>query len=154
MSMAFRADAHARPGNDSLVDGVAHRRAGRPSAFSAHITLGSEAGHQVGFCGLLSKNRSPWDRLLDGLQILRTGMEKQMHVRIDQARQQRCIAEVDHLRALWMLYRNADSLDPLTLDKNLARPNNVSGVDFEQSCRVQHDGRSSQIAGLARRKLH
>jgi hypothetical protein len=41
-----------------------------------------------------------------------------------------------------MIYRNANSLDPLALDQNLAGPKNVSRIHFEQPRCVQHDGRA------------
>ena len=92
------ADAQARPRNDPLVDGVAHRRAGRTGALSAHIALGGETSHQVGLGGLLGQNRAPGNGFLDRLQVLRAGMQKQMHVRVDEPGQQGYVAEIDHLR--------------------------------------------------------
>ena len=42
---------------------------------------------------------------LNGLQILRAGMQEEMDVRVDQAGHQRRVAEVDHFRAGGMRHR-------------------------------------------------
>ena len=91
------------PGMMPLVDGVANRRVGRARAFRAHVALGGEAGHHVVLGRLLGEDHAPRNRLLHGLQIFRAGMQKQMNVRVDQARHQGRIAEVDDLCARRML---------------------------------------------------
>ena len=135
------ADAQARARNEPLVDGVADGGVGRAGALGAHVALGGEAGHQVGLGGLLGENRAPGNGLLDGLQVLSAGMQEQMHVRVDQAGQQRGVAEVDDPCALRMVDRCADSADALALDQNLAGLEQVSGIDLEQARGVEHDGR-------------
>ena len=139
------ADAQPWPRNQPLVDGVANRSVGRARAFGAHVALGGEAGHQVGLGRLLGQNRAPRNGFLDRLQILRAGMQKQMHVRVDQAGQQRGIAEIDDLRALRMIDRRSHRLDALALDQNLAGLEHVSGIDLKQPRRVQHDGRRGRL---------
>ena len=123
------ADAHARAGNQSLIDGVANGGIGGACALGAHVALGGEAGHEVGFGGLFGQNHAPRDRLLHGLQVLSAGMEKEMHVRVDQAGDQRGVAEVDDLRALRMLDRRADGANALAFDEDLA------GLEHPFRCR-------------------
>ena len=78
-------------------------------------------------------------------------MQKQVHVRVDQAGQQSGIAEIDHRGALRMLHRRSHGLNPLALDQNLAGPQHVSGIYFKQPRRVEHDGRVGRLAhGLLR----
>ncbi len=134
------ADAHARTGNDAGVDGIADRRAGGAGAFGAHVALRGEAGHEVGFGGLLGEDGAPWDGLLDGLQVLRAGMQEQMHVRVDETGEQRGVAEVDDVRALRMIDGCAHGLDALALDENLAGLKDVAGVHLEKTRGVEHDG--------------
>ena len=128
-----------------LVDGVAHRGAGRARALGAHVALGGKAGHQVGLGGLLGQNRAPRNRLLHRLQVLRAGMQKQMHVRVDQSGHQRYVAEVDDLRALRMVNRRTDRLDPLAFNQNFAGAENVAGIDLEQPSGVEDDGRGCRL---------
>ena len=93
------ADAQARSRNQPAIDGVAHGGIGGARAFGAHVALGGEAGHQVGLGGQHGQDGPLRHGFLDGLQILRAGMQKQVHMRVDQARQQRAVAQVDNLRA-------------------------------------------------------
>ena len=116
------------PGNETLVDGVAHRGAGGARAFRAHVALGSEAGHQVGLCGLLGQDHTPGNRLLDGLQVFGAGMQKQVHMRVDEAGKQRGVAEVDDLRALRMLDRRAHGANAFALDEDFAGLKQGSGI--------------------------
>ena len=140
-------DAQPWARNDSLVDGIAHGGVGRASSFGAHVTLGSETGHQGCLRGLFCKNRAPGHGLLDSLQVLRAGMQKQMHMRVNQARQQSCVAEIDYLRTLRMFDRNTHCFDAFALDQNLAGLKDVSGIDFKQPRRVQHDGCARRLLG-------
>ena len=107
------ADAQPRPGNQSLIDGVADRRVGGAGAFGPHVALGGEAGHQVSLGGQCREDRALRHGLLHRLQILRAGMQEQMHVRVDQAGHQRHVAEIDDLRTGGMVYRRADFDDTL-----------------------------------------
>ena len=109
------ADAQARPGNKPLVDGVAHCRIGGSCAFCTHIALGSEAGHHIVFGSLFSEDRAPWHRLDYRLEVFGAGVQKQMNVRINHARHQGGVAQIDDLAlrpdALrWFLPRECDCL--------------------------------------------
>ncbi len=137
--MALPTDAHARARNNPFVDRVAHRCAGRARAFGAHVALGGESSHQVGFRRLLGQNRAPGNGLFHRLQVLRAGMQKQVHVRIDQPRQQRGVAKVDDLCAPWVIDCRANSFDPLALDENLAGTQHISRIHLQQSRRVQNN---------------
>ena len=70
------ADAQARTGHQPPVDGVAHRGIGRSRAFRAHIALGREPGHQIGFGGQHRQDGPLRHGFLHRLQILRAGMQK------------------------------------------------------------------------------
>ena len=87
------------PGNHALIDRVAHGGIGGARAFGAHVALGGESGHQVVPRGQRGDNGALRDRFLDGLQILCARVQEQMHVRVDQAGQQRGVAQIDDLRA-------------------------------------------------------
>ena len=67
-------DAQARAGDFTPIDGVANSRVSRTGAFSAHVTLGSEASHQVITCSEERDDRTLRDGFLNGLQILCPGM--------------------------------------------------------------------------------
>ena len=136
------ADAQARAGNEALVDGVADGGVGRACALGAHVALGGEAGHEIGLGGLSGEEGAPGNRLLDGLQILSAGMQKEMHVSVDEAGEQRGVAEVDDLCALRMVDGCADGADALALDENLAGLEDGAGVDLKQARGVEDDGRA------------
>ena len=91
------ADAQARAGNQALIDGVAHGGVGGARALGTHVALGGEAGHQVVARGQRGEDGALRHRFLNGLQIFRAGMQEQVHVRVDQAGQQRGVAEIDDL---------------------------------------------------------
>jgi hypothetical protein len=63
-----------------------------------------------------------------------------MHVRVDQARQQRGIAQIDDFRALKTVNRCADRLDALALNQNLARPQDIAAFNFEEPGGMENDG--------------
>ncbi len=134
------ADAQARPGNQALVDGVAHGGVGGACALGAHVALGGEAGHHVGFGGLLGEDGAPRHGLLNGLQIFSAGMQEEMNVRVDEAGHQRRVAEIDDLGALWMVDGAADCADAVAFDEYFAGLQQVAGVDLEQARGVEHDG--------------
>ena len=139
------ADAQAGAGDEALIDGVANGGVGRACAFGAHVALGGEAGHQVGFGGLLGEDGAPGNGLLDGLQVFRAGMQEEMDVGVDEAGEQRGVAEVDDLRALRMVDRSADGADALALDQNFAGLKDCAGVDLKQARGVEHDGRGGRL---------
>ena len=135
------ADAHARPGNDAFIDGVAHRGAGRSRAFRAHVALGGKAAHQVGFRGLLGKDGAPRHRLLHRLQVFRAGMQEEVHMGVDHARHQRYIAQIDDLCVLWMVDRLPRGFDAVALDQHLARLDHRAGAHVEETSGVKNNRR-------------
>ena len=135
------ADAQAWSGNEALVDGVANGTVGRARAFGSHIAFGGEAGEEIGFGGLLGEEGAPGDGFLDGLQIFRAGMEEEMDVGVDEAGEQRCVAEVDDVCALRMIDGSADGADAVALDENLAGAEEDAGVNLKQAGGVEDDGR-------------
>ena len=141
------ADAQAGTGDDARVDGVADGGVGGAGALGAHVALGGEAGHEVGLGGLLGEQSAPGNRLLDGLEVLGAGMEEQMHMGVDQAGKQRCVAEVDDPGALRMVDRAADGADAVALDENFAGLEEGSGVHLEQARGVKDDGRDGRLLG-------
>jgi len=75
-----------------------------------------------------------------------------MYVRIDKARQQRHIAEINHRCASRVIDGRANSLNPPTVNQNLSGPENVSRIDFEQSRCMQHDGRARWLLRVGTRR--
>jgi hypothetical protein len=57
---------------------------------------------------------------LDGLQIFRAGMQEQVHVRVDQARQQGAVAQIDDFGGWRMGDRRAHLDDAFASDQHLA----------------------------------
>ncbi len=98
-------DPQPGSGHESVVDGVAHGGVGGTRSFRAHIAFGGKAGHQVVARGEDRENRSLRHRFLHGLQVLSSGMQKEMDVSVDQAGHQRGVAEVDFLCVRGMRYR-------------------------------------------------
>ena len=81
------ADSQARPRNLPTVNGVAHCSVGRAGAFRSHIALSCETCHQVVAGSERGHDGSLRHRLLDCLQVFRSGMKKKMHMRINQSGQ-------------------------------------------------------------------
>ena len=134
------ADPHAWAGDKAVIDGVAHSGVGCARALGSHVALGGEAGHQIIARGKSRDDGALRDGFLDGLQILGAGMQEKMHMRIDQARQQRGVAEIDDLRAGGMCHRGTDGADAVALNQNLAGCGDVAGLDVEQARGVENDG--------------
>jgi hypothetical protein len=63
-------------------------------------------------------------------------MQEKVDVRVDQAGQERCVAEVDNLRSGRMLYGRANLYDALAPDRHFAGSDDLSGVDLKKSRRV------------------
>ena len=114
------ADAQARAGNQTLIDGVAHGGIGRSGAFRTHVALGGEAGHQVVAAASTARMVRWGTDSFDGLQVFGAGMEKEVDVRVDQAGQQRAVAQVDGFSARRMRDRGAGFHDAIAADQHLA----------------------------------
>ncbi len=112
---------------------------GGARALGAHVALGGKAGHQVFARGDLSQDRPLRHRLLYGLQVLRAGMQEQMHMRVDQPRQQRALAEIDDLGIRRAIDVRPNRDDPLALDQHLTRRQQTSSNDIQHVRRVQND---------------
>ena len=104
MSTAFPLTRKRGPGKEAPVDGFAHGRVRRARALRAQIAFGGKASHQVIVRGHKGRDRALRHGLLNGLQILGARMQEEVDVRIDQAGQERCVAEVDDLRSRRTLY--------------------------------------------------
>jgi hypothetical protein len=98
------ADAQARSGEQTVVDSVAHGRIRRTGPFCTEIALGGKTSHQIIASGNQGRDRALRHRLLNGLQVLSARMQEKVDVRVDQAGQERCVAEVDNLRSGRTLY--------------------------------------------------
>ena len=77
------------------------------------------------------KNGALRNGFLNGLQIFRAGMEKEMDVRVNQAGHERDVAEVNYFRAARMRDGCANFGDARSLDKNFAGRDNFAGLDIE-----------------------
>jgi hypothetical protein len=68
-------------------------------------------------------------------------MQKQVYVRIDQARQQGAVAQIDQLGGGRMRDRSAHFHDAFAGDEHLAGLKHLAGLDIQQARGAQHDGR-------------
>ena len=84
---------------------------------------------------------------LDCLQVFRAGMQEEMNVRVDEAGQQGCVAEVDDLCTLRMLDGLADGANALALNQNFAGLEDDASIDLEQAGRVEDDGCGERLLG-------
>ena len=134
------ADAQARSGDLSLVNGVADGGVGRPRAFRTHVALGSEAGQQVGFGSQSGHDHPLGYGLHHGLKIFRSGMEEEMHVGVDQAGHQRRVAQIDGLRSGGMGDGRAGGNDLLSFDQDLPGGKHAAAFDIEQARGMENDG--------------
>ena len=133
-------DPHPGSWEPAGIDGLAHGGIGGACAFRAHVPLRGEPCHEIVPGREQGEDGPLRHRLFDGLQVFGTGVEKQMHVGIDQARQQSGIAEIDDFGAGRMRDRRADGSDALAVDKNFSRGHDAAGIDLEQVRCVQDDG--------------
>jgi len=69
-------------------------------------------------------------------------------VRVDQARQQRAISQIDHFGSRRMLHRGSRFDNALALHQNFAGLQDASGLDVEQPRGAQHDGLRWRILGF------
>jgi hypothetical protein len=74
-------------------------------------------------------------------------MEEEMHVRVDEAREERGVAEVDDARVSGVVNGGSDGADFVALDENFAGLEESAGVDLEKARGVEHDG---LLSGCAR----
>jgi hypothetical protein len=74
------------------------------------------------------------------LKIFSTGMEEEMDVRVDEAGEERRVAEVDDARVCRVVNGCADGANAVALDKNFAGLEESAGVNLEEACGMKHDG--------------
>jgi hypothetical protein len=82
------------------------------------------------------------------LQVFSAGVQEEMDVSVDEAGEERGVAEVDDARALRVLDGCADSKDALTLDENLSGLEQGSVVDLQKASGVEHDGGGWRLLGV------
>ena len=114
------ADAQPRSGNESLIDGVAHRCVAEPAPSVPISRSAVKPAIRSALAACSARIVRHGTGLLDRLQVFGARMQKQMYVRVDQAGQQRCVAEVDHLRSLRVVDRSAYGFDPFAFNEDLA----------------------------------
>jgi hypothetical protein len=134
------ADAQAGTGDEALIDCVANGGVSGACALSAHVSLGGESGEEVGFGGFSGDEGAPGDGFLDGLQVFRAGMEEEMDVGVDEAREQGNVAEVDDFGVLGMVDGCGDGADAVAFDEDFAGLEDCAGVDLEEAGGVEDDG--------------
>ena len=96
---------------------------------------------------------------LHRLQVFGAGMQEQMHMRVDQARHQGGVAQIDHFRARRMTDRAAHRRDAVALDQDLAGRHDAAAFRVEQARGMQHNGvrrrrRGILCPGAERQKRH
>jgi hypothetical protein len=74
------------------------------------------------------------------LKIFSTGIEEEMDVRVDEAGEERRVAEVDDARVCGVVNGCADGVNAVALDKNFAGLEESAGVNLEEACGMKHDG--------------
>jgi len=74
-------------------------------------------------------------------------MEEEVHMRVDEAGEQRGVAEIDDLSALGMVDGSGDGADAVAFNEDLARLQERAGVDLEQAGGVEDDGRVRRLLG-------
>ena len=127
------ADAQTRPGDRAAVDGVAHGRIRGASAFGPHVAFGRKAGHEIVSRGDRRTDRAFGNGFIERLRVFRAWMQEQMHVRVDQSRHQRAVAQIDRLRVVRMINMTADRDDALAADQHFARRKDFAAVHIEQA---------------------
>ena len=133
------ADAQARSGKQGLIDRVAHRSVGRARAFRAHVALRGEPGHKIVTRSQNCSDRPLRHRLFHCLQVFRAGMQKQMHVSINQSGQQSTVAQIDNFCAWGVGHPGSYFGNPLTLHQHFAGSQDVAAPDLKETRRMQHD---------------
>ena len=133
------ADPQPRSGDRSLVNCVADRCVRRACAFGPHVALCGKTCEQVVASGKNCGNRALRNGLLDGLQVLRPRMQKEMNVGVDQPRQQRSISEFYDLNSRRMLHRRTNLGDPLSLHEHFAGRDDLPSLDVQQSRGMEYN---------------
>src|SRR5205814_1573590 len=83
--------------------------------------------------------RRPAEEAVHGIAVpARAGLEREMRVGVDQARKQRDVSEVDHLRPCWG--RSADPRDALAVDHHQCRLDDGARPGVEHPGCFQRDG--------------
>ena len=85
------------------------------------------------------------------LHVFGTGMQEQMHMRVDQPGHQGLVAQIDHLGAGRMGDGGAHRPDTVALHQDLAGADHASGPDIEQPRRMQDDLGRRTLLRLGRR---
>jgi hypothetical protein len=134
------AHAQPRPGNQAAVDGLAHGHIGALGALGAHVALGGKAGHHVGLGLRRSHQHALGHGLLDRLQVLRAGMQEQVHMCVNQAGHQRGVAQIDHGRSRRMRDRRAHLADALAHNQHLAWRDDLARGDIQHTRGMKNSG--------------
>ena len=87
--------AHARTGDEAGINCVADGDVGAAGPLRPHVSLGGEAGEEVGFGGGGGEEGALGYGFEDGLEGLVAGVEEEVDVGVDETRHQGCGAEVD-----------------------------------------------------------
>ena len=150
MSMALPLMRSRGPGMEAGVDGVAHGRIGRSGALGSHVALGGESGHQVVARRQRRRYGSLRHRFLDRLQVLRTGMQEEMHVRVNQSGQQGAVSQVNHFGTGRPGDFHANLGDPVPAHQHFARRHDSARLHIQQPGCVQYDGVICRLAPCRR----
>ena len=133
------AHRHARAGNQSRVDGIAHGGIGRARALGAHVALGREARHQIVAGRDFGKDGALGHGFDNRLQIFGSRMQKKMDVGVDQPRHQGCRAQIDHRRSAGMGDRGASLNNAIAAHQHLSRANKRAMLHIEDVGGMEHD---------------
>ncbi len=79
------------------------------------------------------------ERSLRLFEVFGTGVQEEMHVRVDEAGHQGCVAEVDDLCSGWMRDAGAYGCDAFALDADFGGRNDLSCGDVEHSRGVENN---------------
>ena len=79
------------------------------------------------------------------MKIFGAGVEKQVHVDVDESGQQRGIAQVHDLRISRVGYCRTDRGNSLALDQNLSGRYHAARIDLQKPRGMQHDGMTGDL---------
>ncbi len=75
----------------------------------------------------------------DRLKIFRARMQEKMHMRVDQARHQGGVAQIDHFGVRGMLHAAAGGRNAFAFDQDFTGTNDLAALHIQQPGGVQND---------------
>jgi len=134
------ADAEARAGDESGVDGVADGGVGGTCALGSHVALGGESGEEIVAGGDGGEDGALGNGFDDGLEVFGSWMEEEMDVSVDESGHESGIAEVDESGSGGMGDAGTGFDNACATDEDLARSDERGVLDVEKMGGMEDDG--------------